>query len=256
MNQAELNQLAQAASTQQQVLVVIERVERERRVGLREASEMVALARGELSTSVAEAYDPSERRDRKGRWTKGGLGGAEDVTPAWKKTKRYNAWVRSLSPAEQEALARAFYEQLWGELQGYFGDIGMPPPQLVFLPDIETGRVFKDANGIRQVQLPASSILYMALKNPNRRLDQIGLIAHEWRHVFQNAGLYWVGRSQPHDAQPLEEDANSFAILIMQRMQQNRERKLRGKPPLPPYVYEPSRISENIGKDPTKFDYP
>ena len=197
-------------------------------------------------------------RDRRGRFGSGG-GGDKPKVPKWKRNRRYNGWVRSLSPDEQEALARQFYAELWSQLEAYFGDIGMPPPELIFtdnMPSTNAAQVFVDsANGIRQVQMRPTDILRLALRNPLRTYTA-ATIAHEWRHVFQNASLYSIDRDKPHDDQPIEQDAIAFAALVMRTMKRNRKRKRQHKPLIQPVPYNPENIAENIGKDPTTIPYP
>lgn len=179
----------------------------------------------------------------------------------WATIRRYNAWVRSLGGAEQEALARDFYAELWTELEGYLGDAGQPPPLLVFVPGAllesegDVADLWMSSTCIREVELPEHSILPLALKGYGR-IDAAEVIAHEWRHVFQNAALFADGRDRPHDEQPLERDADAFASAAIKAMDANRELKRSGKPPRRPYVYRPGDISENLGKDPTKIVYP
>jgi hypothetical protein len=199
-------------------------------------------------------------RDDQGRFAET-AGGDDDKpkVPKWKRDRKYNGWVRSLSPAEQEALARQFYEQLWAQLQAYFGDIGMPPPEMIFsdegVPEGMDAIVFADEKGIRQMRIRPKDVLMLAMRGRSRE-RATELIAHEWRHVFQNASLFWVGRDQPHDNQPIEQDAISFAAQVRRTIAINRRRKRRRQRLIQPVPYNPQNISENIGKDPTTIPYP
>jgi hypothetical protein len=106
-------------------------------------------------------------RDRQGRFAEtAGSGDDKPKIPQWKRDRRYNGWVRSLSPEEQEVLARQFYEKLWKELRAYFGAFGELPPNMVFtdnIPEQFQGLVFQDEKGMRQVQLRPSQVLELAL---------------------------------------------------------------------------------------------
>ncbi len=185
-------------------------------------------------------------------------GSDKPKVPQWKRNQKYNGWVRSLSPAEQEALARQFYGKLWAQLQAYFGDIGQPPPNLIFnetnIPAGMEAVAFRDEKGIRQIQMRPSAILKLALRGGTQQSETL-TITHEWRHIFQNASLAWIGRDLPHDDQPAEQDAIAFSAEVSRIMAANRRRKRRRRPLIKPYVYNPQNISENIGKDPTTIPY-
>jgi hypothetical protein len=198
-------------------------------------------------------------RDREGRFAEtAGSGDDKPKVPKWKRDRKYNGWVRSLSQAEQEALARQFYEKLWKELQAYYGSFGMVPPNMVFTDNIPSpyqGLVFQDENGLRQVQLRPSQALELALKGGGQQ-RATALVVHEWRHIFQNASLFYIGRDRPHDQQPIEQDAHTFASRVLNLISKNRARKRKRKPLIRPVPYNPENISENIGKDPTTIPYP
>jgi hypothetical protein len=198
-------------------------------------------------------------RDREGRFAEtAGSGDDKPKIPQWKRDRRYNGWVRSLSQAEQEALARQVYGRLWAQLQSYFGVFGTLPPNLLFTDNIPAefaAIVFADEKGIRQVQMRPSEILRLALRGTGRQVVSQTII-HEWRHIFQNAGLFHIGSDQPHDDQPIERDAIGFAAEVQRLMNLNRRRKRKRKKPIRPAPYNPQNISENIGRDPTTISYP
>jgi hypothetical protein len=198
-------------------------------------------------------------RDDQGRFAEtAGSGDDKPKVPKWKRDRKYNGWVRSLSQAEQEALARQFYEKLWKELQAYYGSFGMVPPNMVFTDNIPSpyqGLVFQDENGLRQVQLRPSQALELALRGGGQQ-RATALVVHEWRHIFQNASLFYIGRDRPHDQQPIEQDAHTFASRVLNLISKNRARKRKRKPLIRPVPYNPENISENIGKDPTTIPYP
>jgi hypothetical protein len=198
-------------------------------------------------------------RDREGRFAEtADSGDDKPKIPQWKRDRRYNGWVRSLSPEEQEVLARQFYEKLWKELRAYFGAFGELPPNMVFtdnIPEQFQGLVFQDEKGMRQVQLRPSQVLELALRGGGQQ-RATALVVHEWRHIFQNASLFYIGREQPHDQQPIEQDAHNFASRVLNLIYKNRSRKRKRKPLIRPVPYNPENISENIGKDPTMIPYP
>jgi hypothetical protein len=198
-------------------------------------------------------------RDREGRFAETAGGGDDKPKiPQWKRDRRYNGWVRSLSPEEQEVLARQFYEKLWKELRAYFGAFGELPPNMVFtdsIPEQFQGLVFQDEKGMRQVQLRPSQVLELALRGGGQQ-RATALVVHEWRHIFQNASMFYIGRDRPHDQQPIEQDAHTFASRVLNLISKNRARKRKRKPLIRPVPYNPENISENIGKDPTMIPYP
>jgi hypothetical protein len=196
-------------------------------------------------------------RDDQGRFAETAGSGDKPKVPKWERQRRYNGWVRSLSAAEKEALARQFYGRLWSELAGYFGAIGQPPPLLVFKKDIPNpAQVFADEKGIRQVQLRPTEILKLAMRSPSREDYSASTIAHEWRHIFQNAVLFSIARDRPHEDQPVEQDASAFGNEVRRIMRINRRRKKKRQPLIRPYVYNSADISENVGKDPTTIPFP
>jgi hypothetical protein len=144
------------------------------------------------------------------------------------------------------------------ELRAYFGAFGDLPPNMIFtdnIPEQFQGLVFQDERGMRQVQLRPSQVLELALRGGGQQ-RATALVVHEWRHIFQNASLFYIGREQPHDQQPIEQDAHNFASRVLNLIYKNRSRKRKRKPLIRPVPYNPENISENIGKDPTTIPYP
>lgn len=177
--------------------------------------------------------------------------------------RQYNQYVRGLTPEAQEALARVFAERLWAKIAPWLGAEGQPPPGIAFgeKPGAEA-YVFAGPDGIRQVTFSNDWKQKMIYRSRNRGYaDWVG--AHEFRHVFQNAKLFYEGRTLPHDEQLVEADANDFATRILNEMSRrkslNRRRKRKHKPPIqfpPPEPYNPGPISENLGRNPTSIYWP
>jgi hypothetical protein len=188
-----------------------------------------------------------------------------------RRRRAYNRRVRQLTEPEQEALARAFYEHIWPAVSPYLGASGQPSPLVSFVPDSAVGGngawVNYDDNGIRHVYVSSTAMQLMIYKSAGGvgRLGADRLLAHEWRHVFQNASLLDDSSrpGTPHDAQPVEQDAMAFAKKVVDDMKSrqriNRQRKREGKPPVTfpvPPVLGPENIKDNLGKDPRTIPYP
>lgn len=181
----------------------------------------------------------------------------------WRKVK--GKWTRRPTAEEQEELARAFYERLWPTVAAYYGATGQPPPNFSFaaLPPGDDAWVTFDANGMRQVQISPKLIRMMTSRRKFQRNTARLDLLHEWRHIFQNSELYFIGRDLPHNDQPIERDALAFSSQIERSLERwerrNRRRRRRGKRRLPSPVAQllnPDPTSENAGADPTAIRYP
>lgn len=166
---------------------------------------------------------------------------------------------------------RRAYNRYWRTNANLLGAAGQPAPLANFkgFNTVDTaGDVSPNDTGIRHVRVPRWLGRNLISDNRYARRSAQRTISHEWRHVLQNASLYYESRNLPHDEQPIEADANQFEGLVGQRTkiqgqlkaavkagEQKRANRLRRKQRRLPAI-DNSNISENLGIDPTTIRYP
>lgn len=199
-----------------------------------------------------------------------------------RKVAAYNRRIRHLSPEQKEALLSGAYRQFYEQtLDPIFRTGGVSPllniinePVTVDTsqgPQVYPGATGPSDNGMRQMRFSIKPLMALLLKNKNKNAQFYNrylakkMFAHETAHVFQNRDLYYQNRDLSHDAQPIEQSAESFAsqaLAPMKRRSQIRRLKRKGnvkavrrlkRKPLP--TVDTSQFSQYLGSDPTQIRY-